>query len=91
MSRNKRRASLGRLLIVASCVCAVAGGCLGAGAKVTRLQEENAELAERIRQDQVRLLNLEERNRQLQTRLAEAERDVALLHDSVQGGGVIRR
>jgi hypothetical protein len=60
----------------------VATGCVGSSGKITRLQEENAQLAERIRQDQVRLLNLEEQNRTLQTRLADAEKAVATLHDA---------
>jgi hypothetical protein len=69
--------------------CVAATGCSSLG-QVSKLQEENAQLAERIRQDQVRLLNLEEQNRQLNLRLAEAEKAVATLHDSTRDATIRR-
>jgi hypothetical protein len=65
-------------------------GCGTTHGQMTRLREENSQLAERIRQDQVRLLNLEERNRNLNTRLADAEKAVATLHDAPRDA-VLRR
>jgi septal ring factor EnvC (AmiA/AmiB activator) len=65
-------------------------GCLAPKSQLSRLQETNAQLSERIRQDQVRVQNLEEQNRQLHDRLADAERAVATLHDRGQDE-VIRR
>lgn len=66
-------------------LCTTLVGCLAPQSQLTRLKEENAQLAERLRQDQTRVLNLEEQNRQLSERLADAEKAVATLHDS--GGG----
>ncbi len=67
-------------------VCLTATGCLAPQSQLTRLKEQNAQLAERLRQDQTRVLNLEEQNRQLNERLSDAERAVATLHDSTRDG-----
>ena len=66
--------------------CLATTGCLAPQSQLTRLREENAQLAERLRQDQTRVLNLEEQNRQLGERLADAEKAVATLHDSTREG-----
>lgn len=68
------------------CVCVLTAGCVAPQSQLTRLREENAQLAERIRQDQVRVLNLEEQNRTLAQRLADAEKAVATLHDGSRDG-----
>jgi hypothetical protein len=65
--------------------CLLTTGCLAPQSQLTRLKEENAQLAERIRQDQTRVLNLEEQNRQLNDRLSDAEKAVATLHDGTHG------
>jgi hypothetical protein len=70
-------------ILLAICCC---GGCLAPQSQLTRLQEENAQLSERIRQDQVRVLNLEEQNRHLGQCLADAEKAVATLHDAGREG-----
>jgi chromosome segregation ATPase len=66
--------------------CLLLSGCLAPQSQLTRLREQNAQLAERIRHDQVRVVHLEEQNHQLQQRLGEAERAVATLHDAAPGG-----
>ncbi len=68
------------------CCCLSLTGCLAPKSQLTRLKEENAQLAERIRQDQVRVMNLEEQNRQMGERLADAEKAVATLHDATGSG-----
>jgi hypothetical protein len=62
----------------------LATGCIAPQSQLTRLREENAQLAERIRQDRVRVANLEEQNHQLQLRISDAEKAVATLHDRAQ-------
>lgn len=71
------------------CLLSLSLGC-AAKPSMSRLQEENAQMAERIRQDQVRLMNLEEQNRQLHERLADAERAVATLHDATRSDTKLR-
>jgi cell division protein FtsB len=78
-------------LILIGLLAALAVGCNAAGGNVTRLREENAQLAETLRQDRVRLANLEEQNRQLTERLADAEKSVALLHDGAGSDAIKRR
>lgn len=75
--------SLPTLMLISLIACA-AIGC-STGNNLVRLREENAQLAETVRQDRVRLANLEEQNRQLAARLADAEKSVALLHDTTKG------
>ena len=69
------------LSLVGVLFCALAG-CGATQGKVTSLQRQNDQLAETLRQDRVRLSNLEEQNRQLQLKLADAEKAVAVLHDT---------
>lgn len=76
--------------IALTILCVSLCGCLAPQSQLTRLKEENAQLAERLRQDQTRVLNLEEQNRQLNERLADAEKAVATLHDSSRAGTKLR-
>ena len=68
-------------LLTALLLCGLSG-CGANQGKLTSLQSQNAELAETLRQDRVRLANVEEQNRQLQLKLADAEKAVAVLHDT---------
>lgn len=63
----------------------LATGCSLPGQKLAACRAEKQQLLARIQQDQDRLLALEAEKRQTDERLAQAEKSLALLHDSRSG------
>jgi septal ring factor EnvC (AmiA/AmiB activator) len=75
------RFHLARALICAAAIAAGSGCSLSPGRQLSSCQEEKQKLLDRIEQDQHRLQALAASERQAAERLAQAEKELALIHD----------